>query len=86
MAAFKYTPIGQIKGIVDEARATFATGKTRDLAWRKAQLKQVAKMIEENTDAITEALKADLRRPDFECVRASLVKCTECRHRRDRLT
>lgn len=46
--------------------STFATGKTKDLRWRKWQLKQVWWMITENEDDIVNALKQDLNRHTFE--------------------
>jgi aldehyde dehydrogenase (NAD+) len=45
---------------------TFATGKTKSLAWRKWQLKQVWWMIVDNEKAILAALKSDLNRHEFE--------------------
>src|SRR6201993_137470 len=43
-------------------RQTFATGRTRDIEWRKQQLLQLAKLREENEDAIARALAEDLDR------------------------
>ncbi|KAI6377894.1 hypothetical protein MCOR25_002411 [Pyricularia grisea] len=55
---------------VDDAHrtlhATFRTGLTKDLAWRRWQLKQMWWMMDENTDRIFDALKADLNRHQFE--------------------
>jgi aldehyde dehydrogenase (NAD+) len=45
---------------------TFDTGKTRNLAWRKWQLKQCWWMIVDNEAEIIKALKDDLNRPQFE--------------------
>lgn len=52
---------------------TFATGKTKSLAWRKWQLKQFWWMIEENDKAISEALTRDLGRHEFESVASDLL-------------
>ncbi|TLD29320.1 hypothetical protein PspLS_03575 [Pyricularia sp. CBS 133598] len=55
---------------VDDAHstlhATFRTGLTKDLAWRRWQLKQLWWMMDENTDRMLDALKADLNRHHFE--------------------
>ncbi|MCB9648702.1 MAG: aldehyde dehydrogenase family protein [Deltaproteobacteria bacterium] len=65
-----YTPIAEIPGLVAAARATFESGRTRDLAWRKAQLDGVIRMIRENMDAIHAALAADVGKPDVEAYTA----------------
>lgn len=46
--------------MVGELRATFWTGKTKSLEWRKHQMRQVIKMIQENVDAIQKAVQKDL--------------------------
>jgi aldehyde dehydrogenase (NAD+) len=51
-----------IAATVARLRQTFATGRTRDLEWRKQQLLQLAKLMEENEDAIAKALAEDLDR------------------------
>ncbi|TLS24685.1 hypothetical protein PpBr36_08425 [Pyricularia pennisetigena] len=62
---------------VDDAHrtlhATFRTGITKDLAWRRWQLKQLWWLMDENTDRILDALKADLNRHHFESL------CTDIR-------
>lgn len=47
-------------------RASFDSGKTRPQAWRRGQLLRLRAMIEENEDAINEALHADLGKSGFE--------------------
>ncbi|MBJ7509435.1 MAG: aldehyde dehydrogenase family protein, partial [Ilumatobacteraceae bacterium] len=47
-------------------RATYNSGHTRPLAWRKQQLEQMIKMIEENEDDFLAALKTDLGKPNVE--------------------
>lgn len=64
----KYTPLGEIPGVVASVRAAFDAGTTRPLAWRRAQLRALRTLVEENSGAFTAALQADLRRPEFECV------------------
>lgn len=46
--------------------STFQTGKTKDIAWRKWQLKQLWWLVEENEQAIVDAIQGDLNRPGFE--------------------
>ena len=76
-----FTPVAALPGIVAAARAAFASGKTRDVAWRKAQLRAIIRAVEENMGAISEALQADLRRPQFEVVVAEALTVTaEARH------
>ena len=52
--------------LVDDLRASFHTGKSRDMSWRRAQLKAIRRMLIENTEVFTAALKSDLGRPDLE--------------------
>ncbi|MDH5621064.1 MAG: aldehyde dehydrogenase family protein, partial [Gammaproteobacteria bacterium] len=40
--------------------AEFLSGKTRDLAWRRAQLKAVQRMMQDSEAALFAALKSDL--------------------------
>lgn len=81
MTQLTYTPVGAIAGIVAGAHATFKSGRTRDLNWRKKQIRAIIALAEENTDAITEALRADLRRPEFEAVVAeTMTVVNEARH------
>ncbi len=49
-----------------ELQATFRSGRTRDLAWRDAQLAALERMMVEQEAAITEALKQDLGKPALE--------------------
>ena len=51
-----------ISQVVATARTAFDSGKTRPLAWRKAQLVAMIKMLEENADEFSAALKQDLGR------------------------
>ena len=54
-------------------RKTYATGRTRDLQWRKRQLLALAQAMEENETAIAKALEADLGRKPFEAWLADSV-------------
>ncbi|MGO9034700.1 aldehyde dehydrogenase family protein [Mycobacterium sp.] len=55
-----------IPKIVAGLRQTFATGKTRSVEWRQAQLRALEKMMAENEPAIADALAKDLDRSPFE--------------------
>ena len=51
-----------ISQVVATARTAFESGKTRPLAWRKAQLSSMIKMLQDNADELSAALKQDLGR------------------------
>ena len=51
-----------ISQVVATARTAFESGKTRPLAWRKAQLVAMIKMLRDNADEFSAALKQDLGR------------------------
>jgi aldehyde dehydrogenase (NAD+) len=52
--------------VVDRLRATFETGRTRPVAWRRAQLGAVKRMLVEHEDEFLDALAADLGKPAVE--------------------
>ncbi len=49
-----------------DLRSTYNSGHTRPLAWRKHQLEQMIKMLEDNEPEFLAALKADLGKPAVE--------------------
>lgn len=55
-----------IPAVVARMRATYATGRTRDLEWRRSQLRALESLVVDNEKAIAAALKADLGRQPFE--------------------
>lgn len=61
-----YTPPEQIDAVYSILRKTFKSGKTKSMAWRKWQLKQIWWMVSDNETAIVKALHSDLNRHDFE--------------------
>jgi aldehyde dehydrogenase (NAD+) len=65
-----------IAGIVSNQRAFFNTGKTRDLSFRAAQLELLRKIIDDNEDAICEALKLDMNKPRFEAYVGEIAMVT----------
>ncbi|ALL85168.1 aldehyde dehydrogenase (plasmid) [Pseudonocardia sp. EC080619-01] len=48
---------------VARLRATFATGRTRSLSWRRRQLRGIERLVGEREKELAEALAADLGRP-----------------------
>ena len=53
-------------------RATFDSGRTRPLAWRKEQLAGLRRMMEEGEEELLEALRLDLARPKVEAFAADI--------------
>lgn len=62
-----------VPATVARLRKTFATGRTRDIEWRKRQLLRLAKLMEENEAAIADALAKDLDRSPFEAFIADIA-------------
>lgn len=58
---------------VARLRKTFATGRTRDVAWRKRQLEGLVKLMTDNEPAIAAALEKDLGRKPFEAWLADIA-------------
>ncbi|KAH8813620.1 aldehyde dehydrogenase [Flagelloscypha sp. PMI_526] len=60
------TPLDEIPQIRLDLRKTFASGKTRSLEWRKHQLYQLARMVQDNADEFADAIFRDLGKPKQE--------------------
>lgn len=71
-AGLVFTPVNDIPKIVSDLRAVFLTGKTRSLEYRKNQLKQLAFLVKDNSEAFVEALSKDLGRSRFETIFAEV--------------
>ncbi|MEE2828459.1 MAG: aldehyde dehydrogenase family protein [Myxococcota bacterium] len=70
-----------LSSIHADLRATFRSGKTRSLAWRKGQLRQLERLIKENEGVLEQALHADLRKSAFEgWITELYVTKTELKH------
>jgi aldehyde dehydrogenase (NAD+) len=52
--------------IVKGLRLTYETGRTKDVHFRIAQLRNLLRLYEENRSELCKALYKDLRKPDFE--------------------
>ncbi len=64
---------------VARLRRTFATGRTRDLEWRKEQLRALRQLMVENETKIADALEKDLGRSPFEAWLADVASTSgEC--------
>ncbi|MEE2755699.1 MAG: aldehyde dehydrogenase family protein [Myxococcota bacterium] len=61
-----------VRQVVEDARHAFNSGKTRPYTWRIGQLRALHTMIEDNSDVILAALKADLGKPMFEAWAAEI--------------
>ncbi|KAF2077676.1 hypothetical protein CYY_000992 [Polysphondylium violaceum] len=65
--------------ITQNLRKAFLSQKTRKLDWRYSQLKAIKKLITENKEQITAAVKKDLGKHDFEIHQTEIVMPqTEC--------
>ncbi|MGD9701852.1 MAG: aldehyde dehydrogenase family protein [Acidimicrobiia bacterium] len=60
------TPIDDISGIVDDARAAFSAGRTTPLAWRRSTLAQLRRLVVAHEHRLLDALAADLGKPRAE--------------------
>ncbi|KAJ2869095.1 hypothetical protein FB639_004791, partial [Coemansia asiatica] len=61
-SALEYTDIGTISSTVGELRTSFATGKTRDLEFRKDQLRALLKGMRAEKKALLDAVYLDLHK------------------------
>lgn len=66
--AYQNTAAAQYEPIISIARQTFATGLTKNIEFRRKQLKQLYRLLDENEKQFVEALKMDLKKPRFESV------------------
>jgi aldehyde dehydrogenase (NAD+) len=62
-----------VPALVARLRNTFASGRTRDVEWRKKQLRALEQLMTENEAAIAAALEADLGRKPFEAWLADIA-------------
>ncbi|CDH57278.1 fatty aldehyde dehydrogenase [Lichtheimia corymbifera JMRC:FSU:9682] len=77
----KYTSCDSIPGLVQELRQSFSMGLTKDVSFRKQQLRNLQRFCEEHTEAIQKALYADLRKHTIETgVGEISLVVEECRY------
>ncbi|MFF0292231.1 aldehyde dehydrogenase family protein [Kitasatospora sp. NPDC004615] len=60
------------ESLIASLRATFRSGRTKPIAWRRAQLTALRTLFTDNRDAIADALQADLRKPRAEAYAAEI--------------
>jgi aldehyde dehydrogenase (NAD+) len=74
-----------VQATVEGLNTTFRSGKTRSLAWREQQLKNILRMVSENEDAIAKAVYQDLRKNHTEAflVEVNMVKQEALLHLRN---
>lgn len=68
MSATAKTRLHEFSSAIQRARDAFASGLTKNILFRKEQLKQLYKLIDENEARFVDALKSDLNKPRFESV------------------
>ncbi|KAI5462522.1 Aldehyde/histidinol dehydrogenase [Mariannaea sp. PMI_226] len=68
ISAFEATPLHEIPVKVQHLRATFRSGRTKNIQFRIAQLRKLYWSIVDNTPLIEESLKRDLRKCQFESI------------------
>lgn len=71
------TSAPNFEAMFGELQATFRSGRTRDLAWRDAQLAALERMMSEQESAIIEALQRDLSKPAMETWLAEISYVTD---------
>ncbi|KAI0041481.1 aldehyde dehydrogenase [Auriscalpium vulgare] len=67
-----YTNIDDIPKIHARVVSKFKSGATRPLAWRRQQLIQLGKLLQENEERLAEALRIDLGKPRLEVTVADI--------------
>jgi aldehyde dehydrogenase (NAD+) len=60
------TDPAEIAGLVSRLRASFERGLTRPAAWRRRQLEQLARLMDDHAGDFLAALRADLGKPELE--------------------
>ena len=70
------TPLDQIAGIVDGARATFRSGRTRPIEWRRTTLQRLQELLSTHEGDLLAALAADLGKPSLEAWITEIGFCT----------
>jgi aldehyde dehydrogenase (NAD+) len=63
-----YSSKDEIDAALERVRKTFDSGVTRDIEWRKRQLRAVRRMLSENEADIVAALAEDIGRPRSEAL------------------
>ncbi|KZT25852.1 aldehyde dehydrogenase [Neolentinus lepideus HHB14362 ss-1] len=72
MTMLKYTPVSEVEPTYKQLSNTFHSGATLPLAYRRKQLLQLARMIQDNIEAWEAAIFSDLAKPKQEVAMAEL--------------
>lgn len=64
-----------VSDIISQQRDFFRSGKTKEVAFRIAELKKLEQAIDDHAAAITQALKADLNKSEFETYLTEIALC-----------
>ncbi|PSO48111.1 MAG: aldehyde dehydrogenase family protein [Cyanobacteria bacterium SW_9_44_58] len=67
----------EIKDTVQAQKDFFASGKTKEINFRKEQLQKLKQAISDYQDSITDALFQDLGKPKFEAIVTEVAYCGE---------
>lgn len=65
--------VGDFEQDLKELREVFNSGKTRELSWRKAQLKGILSILKEKENDIFKALNQDLGKHYVEAYRDEVI-------------
>ncbi|KAJ7776098.1 aldehyde dehydrogenase [Mycena metata] len=63
---FTTTPTSELPGIRETLRATFKAGTPQPIEWRRHQLHQLARMVQENAELFVQAIAQDVGKPKVE--------------------
>lgn len=63
---YEATPVASIPNICATVRATFSSNRTKDLEWRKIQLRKLYWALTDFTPKLVAALKKDLNKSEYE--------------------
>ncbi|KAK3831507.1 MAG: aldehyde dehydrogenase 3 family, member B1 [Linnemannia gamsii] len=77
MTTLKYNSEDEINQTVQTVQQTFRSGYTRPLKFRRHQLEQLWRLVDENTDALCDVLYKDLRKHRNEAILGELVTVKE---------
>ncbi|CAI0644005.1 unnamed protein product [Colletotrichum noveboracense] len=75
IADFTHTSTDDIYRLTDTLRATFRSNKTKDLNWRKVQLRKLYWAIRDFTPQLCDALRKDLRKCKHEALLSEIEWC-----------
>ncbi|KAG0645898.1 Beta-apo-4 -carotenal oxygenase [Hyphodiscus hymeniophilus] len=75
IAPFEATPVDGIKATVNLCETAFRAQKTKPISYRLTQLRKLYWAIDDNKDALVEALRLDLGKPTFESFLSEIDWC-----------